>query len=116
MITGIQIVLLFIIATLIIRTVKRHREGAMRTPVFAGWMGLWLVGVLVVLVPESTSRIAETLGVGRGVDAVVYVAMVVLFFLLFRLYGRTVAMEQEITTLVRKIALLEKNDDHEKKS
>jgi len=109
MITGIQVILLSFIALLIIRTFRRVHEGVVSDIGALGWMLIWIIGAGVVILPDSTSRLAEIVGVGRGVDVVVYVGMILVFFLIFKLYNRTVTMEQEITRLVRALAL---KDDH----
>ena len=113
--TGIQIILFILILLLFVRTVKRLREGSIRQAAFIGWTLLWVIGGAAVIFPDSTGRIAEIVGVGRGVDVVVYIAVVVLFFLLFKMYNRLNTMEGEITKLVRLLALHD-NDEDEKKS
>jgi len=116
MISGIQIILLFFIALLIFRTIRRLRDGVIRRGSFFGWMLIWLLGAVVVIIPETTSRIADIVGVGRGVDVVVYLGLLLLFFLIFKLYNRTLSMEQEITRLVRALALKKEDNDDEGKS
>lgn len=69
----------------------------------------WISVGVVVLLPQSTQVLASLFGVGRGADFVVYVAVVVMVYLLFRMYVRVERMEREITKLVREIALRDKN-------
>ncbi len=58
--------------------------------------------------PESTSQLAGLLGVGRGVDVVFYFAFVLIFYLIFKIIVRLEKIEQNITKIVSKIALGEK--------
>lgn len=69
----------------------------------------WVGVVVAVLLPQSTQMLAALFGVGRGADLVVYVSVVVMMYLLFRMYVRTERLEREITKLVREIALRDKN-------
>lgn len=113
-ITGIQIILFVLIFLLLVRTILRFKEGAIRQTSFIGWTLLWVIGGVAVIYPDSTGRLAEIVGVGRGVDVVVYIAVVVLFYLIFKMYNRLNTVEGEITKLVRMLAL--HDDGNEKKS
>jgi len=64
-------------------------------------------GVAVVVIdPNLTQRVARVLGVGRGVDAVFYLTIVLLFYLVFRVHKRMRGLERQITELVRKLAIM----------
>ena len=63
--------------------------------------------IFVILLPESSSLIASVLGVGRGLDAVLSIAVVVLLYSIFRVVIKLEFLEHEITQIVRKIALKE---------
>jgi hypothetical protein len=55
--------------------------------------------------PDLTSRVAQAVGVGRGADVVVYLAVILLFYVIFRIYLRLDRMERDITVLVRRLAV-----------
>lgn len=74
------------------------------------WLAFWLCGGLVISLPWTTSLLAARLGVTRGVDLVVYVSVIALFYLVFRLTLKIERQERNITKLVRELAL-KKNDD-----
>jgi small membrane protein len=75
------------------------------------WITFWTGVALVVALPWTTSLLAARLGVTRGVDLVVYVSVIALFYLVFRLTVKIEKLESNITRLVREIAL-----SNEKKS
>jgi hypothetical protein len=54
------------------------------------------------------------IGIGRGVDAAVYIAVAILFYAMLRMLLRLERQENLITRLVSEIALL-KNDIEQKK-
>lgn len=69
------------------------------------WIALWSVMVVVLWWPDTTSLFAAFLGVGRGVDAVLYSSIAVLFYALFLTSRKVDALERSLTDLVRALAL-----------
>ena len=49
------------------------------------WSIFWIVAGAIVVWPNSTAFFAKRLGLGRGVDLVIYLALAGLFFVVFRL-------------------------------
>lgn len=75
------------------------------------WLIFWVLAVVFVWNPRATNLLASVLGVGRGADAVFYLAIVILFYAVFRLYGKLESLEHKLSELVKKIALRDL-DDH----
>lgn len=69
------------------------------------WLVFWLGVGTVVALPWTTSLLATRLGVTRGVDLVVYVSIIALFYLVFRLTIKIEKLESNITKLVREVAI-----------
>lgn len=67
---------------------------------------LFVVLVGAVIYPETTTWIANRLGVGRGVDLAFYVAFLLLFFLASVFYARYKELQRSMTIIVREIAIL----------
>jgi small membrane protein len=63
------------------------------------------VSWLSILLPEYTTTIANALGVGRGADLILYCFGVFTAFALVLLYTRVTAQSQQITELVRHLAI-----------
>ncbi len=59
------------------------------------------VGVFFVIFPDTTTRIAHWVGVNRGADMIFYLAILVLLFLVIKLYARIRRLEQQFTEIVR---------------
>ncbi len=85
--------------------VARFRRGRLSRAQLLIWSLLWAGIVAVVLRPETASFLARRLGVGRGADVVVYLAVAALFYLQFRLFSRLEDHERQITALTRELAL-----------
>jgi len=86
------------------RAVLRIRHGDITKTEFAFWSLLWSLVIVVALIPSFASRIAEIFGIGRGVDAMIYVSILVLFYLVFRVYVKLEHIEHEITLLTRNVS------------
>lgn len=68
-----------------------------------------VLGALAVVFPEMTTRVANFLGIGRGVDLLFYASIVLFIGFALTVTGRIRRMDRELTVLARKIALLEAN-------
>lgn len=101
----IQILIVGFVVLTIGRLWARFRRRTISIAELMIWTGFWLAVAVVVLEPNLTWGLARLLGVGRGVDAVLYLAMVGLSYALFREYLHIRRVEQQLTQLVRQLAL-----------
>lgn len=85
------------------RAFLRYREGALSLGAFLFWLVIWAGIELVVWVPNTLDAIAARIGIGRGIDAIVYGSIVALFYMTYRLYVKAENIEHEITQLVRRL-------------
>ncbi|MEK7516253.1 MAG: DUF2304 family protein [Patescibacteria group bacterium] len=108
----IQVILLVFIFFAILRTVERYRDRAIPVRWLLFWVLFWGVVAVAVLVPKTTEYLARLVGVGRGVDAVLYFAIVTLFYLVFRVFVRVERMESDLTKIVRELALKKEREEN----
>ncbi len=87
------------------RVYLRYKERKLSSFSFIFWTFVWLAGISSIIYPDMTTKFASLIGVGRGVDAVLYASIVVIFYLIFRIYIKIEDTQREITEVVRKIAL-----------
>lgn len=107
---AIQYILIAFSAFAISRVLIRFRRGGMRILHLGLWMILWAGVILVALRPETTTLVADLLGVTRGADTALYLAMILAFYLLFRAFGKIEDLDRQLTRVVRANAL-EKLDE-----
>ncbi len=107
--TAIQFFLILFFLFAVVKVGLRFKDKEIKFFNALLWTGLWLAGILVVLRPGLAVWLAKFLGVGRGVDAVIYLAIAGLFFLIFRVWVRIEKIEKNLTRLVRQNALVDKN-------
>jgi hypothetical protein len=89
----------------IVRGLIRFRRGQMQFVTLAAWLLFWCGVSVVAFLPETTSVVARWLGVGRGADFAIYLAMLAMFTMLFRMFGKIEDLERQITRVVRAAAL-----------
>lgn len=87
------------------RVIAKFRRQELKPSEFIMWFVFWLAVGVAFFTPESLTRLANLLGIGRGADLVLYVAVVVVFYLMFRIFVRLEKMEREITKVVRSSSL-----------
>jgi small membrane protein len=103
--TGIQILIVAFALFAIVKTVWQFKQGALTIAWLLFWMLFWLLAGVVAVLPQTTDVLAQLVGVGRGADLVIYASLIVLFYLVFRMYVKIEDTEREITRLVRKLAI-----------
>lgn len=112
MLTAIQIVLLAFVLFAISRVYLRAKEKILSPQAYIFWMFIWLAAAFGIIQPGTTSKLAEVFGVGRGVDIIVYIALALVFYLVFRIFVMVEDLRQEITFIIRQVAL--KKTSHKK--
>ncbi|MBI4262597.1 DUF2304 family protein [Candidatus Uhrbacteria bacterium] len=109
----IQILITLFVLFALSRVVIRFRAGEMTPRECLFWFFFWVVVGGVGVYPNVASWLAIALGVGRGADAIVYVALLAIFYILFRIFTRIERIERNITALVREIALRDARHGHD---
>ena len=108
MISILQIIVVLFALFALSRAFLRFKDGKITKKELALWTIVWIAAIIVILIPGTTSLVANMLGVTRGADVVVYVSIIVLFYLVFRIYVKLESIEQEITKVVREVAIKRK--------
>jgi hypothetical protein len=107
----IQIVIVLFALFALSRALLRFKDNKLSKNEFLFWTAIWLAVIVVSFIPNITTQVSSLFGIGRGMDLIVYISVIILFYLIFRLYVKLEAVEKEVTLLVRKFAL----DTKEKK-
>ena len=74
---------------------------------FLLWTLTWLGIVAVALFPSIVDRLTAVGGGGVGIGTFLGMAIVFLFFLLYRIYVRIESLEQKLTIVVQELSLRE---------
>lgn len=100
-----QIILIAFALFAIAHTSRQYHRQKVSVHWLVVWTFLWLLVIAVALAPQTTDVIAQQLGVERGADLLVYCAVIVLVYGMYRMYIRMTRVERELTELVRKVAI-----------
>lgn len=104
----IQVILATFALGMIALTWLKSRHAQIRPLAFLLWLLLWGVALIVVLFPAMTSMVARYLGLGRGVDLVLYVGVLYIYFLIFTIQEKIGKIERDLSIIVREIAFMAK--------
>ena len=102
-----QPILVAVLAALVILYFARLRTRAWDILVILLCFG---IAALLVVRPEVATRIAHTVGIGRGVDLIFYLAIPGLALLILLLFARTRELNLKLTAMVRETALANAHD------
>lgn len=103
----IQILISLFLVMLLWQTFRRWQQAILSVAELAGWSILWLTIGVVFWLPNSATKLANILGIGRGADLVTYIAIIFLLFFIYRLTVRIDKIERNLTKVVRQNALKE---------
>ena len=102
--TGIA--LLFILFA-VSRTILRFKDGSITTGEMVFWVLFWATGAIALLLPGKTDQIAHLFGATSGVNIIIYVSIILIYYLVFRIYIKINALSHELTRLIRSLAINE---------
>jgi len=108
----IKVIIIVFILFVLWRTFIRFRKNDITSRELILWAVFWLLMAVVTLMPQRTDLVAQWLGVERGADLLVYLSIIVLFFVVFRIIVKLEKIDRDITMIVRNTAL----DQEDKKT
>ncbi|MBP9868941.1 DUF2304 domain-containing protein [Patescibacteria group bacterium] len=101
----IQFVLIIVLLAALVITWRRATQQVISRREALAWSVLWIGASVVILLPQTTTIVANLFGVGRGADFILYASVVLIFILIFRIFIMLEQMERKLTDLVRREAL-----------
>jgi len=94
----------------IIRTIRQYTKGKYSPRNTLIWIIFWLAIMTLALIPDTVANsIARGLGFKDHINAIIFVALGLLFLMVFYLSSAISRVEDKITQLVRKLALEKAN-------
>ncbi len=108
----IQFLLSIVLTWAAVLTIRRANQQAIHVGEAMLWVCLWVGIGIVIWRPELTTRIAHVVGVGRGVDLIVYGSIIGILVMVFQLHVAHERLERQLTELVRLQAMREE-DGHQ---
>jgi len=100
----IKIITLIFVSFALSRAILRFKDKSIKVTELALWIFVWSSVLIIVFLPGISSRIASNLGVGRGTDTAFFIAIITVFYLIFRLYVKIDKVDRDMTDLVVKVS------------
>lgn len=101
----IKVILVLFVLFALLKVALRYRDKIISLQELILWTVFWFSVAFLVLFPDTTSYAANLVGVGRGVDLVIYISILILFYLMFRALSKLDKVEKDVTRIVRRVAL-----------
>jgi hypothetical protein len=108
--TLFQWIALSVILLLLIVELSRAARGRVIRRVWALRVMLWIGAGLAIYRPNDVTRLARAVGIERGADLVLYLSVLLFMATSLYLYKRCIRLQQDITRIVRHIALQEADE------
>lgn len=101
-----QIIALLILIFFISKLIFQWRKKTINLNEFVFWLIFWLIAGLLIIFIKPIDKLVMNMGFSSsGINLIFYVAVLFLFYLIFKMRLRIVKMEKDITELSRKLSL-----------
>jgi hypothetical protein len=104
MITLVQFLVLLFALFAWSRALLRLRDKDISVGEFGFWTIIWMGTIFLALFPEILDKLSKVLGTDY-VNLILYSSIILLFYMIFRIYVKIDSHSKEITRLVREIAI-----------
>jgi len=104
-----QTIALIIIAFFISRLYWQKKKNHIGANEFLFWLIFWLLAAVIIVSLKLIDRLVSELGfTGSGIEVLLYLSVVMLFYFVFRLRLKLEKIEKDITKVVKHIAVKDK--------
>jgi len=106
--TPLQIVAILFALFALSRALLLFKENKISFKELLFWAIIWIGVIIFSLSKRIMGMFAEFTGLQRPIDALLIISVILLFYLIYRIYAKFDKVEQNITLLVRKTAYKKK--------
>ena len=103
-----QVIAIILGLIAILYSILQFRDGKMSLGMLLLWILIWVIVIIISLYPNDTNYLASYTGIGRGLDFVLILGILLSFYLIFKMYNKIENIEEELTDLIREIAIQNK--------
>jgi len=106
-----QIIALLIIAFFLSRLFWQKQKKQIKINEFIFWLIFWILAAGAIIALRWIDKFVANLGFsGSGIDVLIYISVVIIFYLVFKLRLRIEKIEKDTTKIVRNIAINNKKE------
>ena len=101
----IQIISILFAIFAFTRVILRFRDKNLTLKELVFWSFVWIAAIVVAVFPRTIYWASRIFGVQRPIDFAIYASIILLFYLVFKLYVKLESIENNITRVVREVAI-----------
>lgn len=103
-----QLIALALIAVFIWRLASQKRRQKIGRNEFIFWLSFWSLGAVAILFIRQIDDLVVGLGFSSGINFLLYLTIMFLFYLVFKLRLALAKLDANLTEIARKIAIEKK--------
>jgi hypothetical protein len=107
MIKPIQVIAIIFALFALVRVILKLKRKKLTINEFIFWASMWVILLVISIFPDVSHVIAGFFGFGRGLDFFIVASILIIFYLIFRIFIKLEEIDSRITRLARNIALKE---------
>lgn len=105
-----QTIALLAILFFITKLLLQKKRGQIGGNEFIFWLIFWIFSMAIIASLKWIDKLVADLGFsGSGIEVILYIAVLALFYFIFRVRIKLEKIERDMTKIVREIALFNKN-------
>ncbi|MCU0679920.1 MAG: DUF2304 domain-containing protein [Planctomycetes bacterium] len=107
-----QLLAILVIIFFFTRILNQKRKKKISNNEFWLWTFFWAIASLAIIFIKQIDQLAKMAGFSSsGINLLLYLAVMALFYLVFKLRLKMARQDQEITNIVRNIAIKQTNEE-----
>lgn len=107
-----QLFLGVIIIFIIYKTFLSYKHGNLSKSFTLVWLILWTFVLVLIFEQNTLIKVAHLIGISRGVDLVIYLSIILLFYLVYRIFFKLNDINQKLTKIIREEAIRHPLQNH----
>jgi hypothetical protein len=101
----VQMLIIIFAVYAIVKVVLRLRDKSLSPVESFLWAILWVGVIFAAIFPNTLIELSNDLGLGKTLNMLVYLSILLLFYLVFRLYSALDKLDHRFNTLVKELSI-----------
>ncbi|MBQ2832286.1 DUF2304 family protein [Methanobrevibacter sp.] len=89
----------------IVGIIIRYSHGKNSLSTVIVWSAFWIFVILFSIFPDFSSTFARIFGITRGLDFIIILVFVILFYIILKMYFIVDKMQDNLNEIVKEVAL-----------
>lgn len=106
-----QIIALLVIAYFLIKFIRQKRQRTITASEFVFWILFWVAAAAAIVFIKQLDSLVTAWGFSSGINALLYLAVLFLFYLIFKMRLQIAKLDQDLTEMNRTVSLKDKEEE-----